>query len=203
MMYSLHEQKLAENPKPSVFVVDNFYNDPDMVRRFALSLDYEFSDYHRGRRTQDQYFIPETKEAFERIIGKRITAWGETYGMCGRFQYCTAEDALVYHADSQKWAGVVYLTPDAPYESGTSLLAHKKTGVRHCDHPDIMNVWAEAAPTGVHLDATPWEEIDKIANVYNRLVIWDGHCPHAASKYFGFTKETSRLFHLFFFDTEF
>jgi len=196
MMYSLHEQKLADNPKPSVFVVDNFYNDPDMVRRFALTLDFEFSDYHRGRRTQDQYFIPGTKEAFERIIGREITAWGETYGMCGRFQYCTCEDALVYHADSQKWAGVVYLTPDAPYECGTSLIAHKKTGIRHVDTIGSNVVWEKK-----HLDPTPWEKVDVVGNVYNRLVIWDAHCIHQASQYFGYDKDDSRLIHIFFFDT--
>jgi hypothetical protein len=195
-MYSLHEQKLADNPKPSVFVVDNFYNDPDMVRRFALTLDFEFSDYHRGRRTQDQYFIPGTKEAFERIIGREITAWGETYGMCGRFQYCTCEDALVYHADSQKWAGVVYLTPDAPYECGTSLIAHKKTGIRHVDTIGSNVVWEKK-----HLDPTPWEKVDVVGNVYNRLVIWDAHCIHQASQYFGYDKDDSRLIHIFFFDT--
>ncbi len=202
MRYQINGPQVNPKKQPTLWVIDNFYDNPDAIREFALIQNYEFSDYHRGRRTDHQFEIPGTKEAFESIMGMKITAWMETHGMCGRFQYCTCEDALVYHADSQKWAGVVYLTPDAPYESGTSLLAHKKTGIRHCDHPDIMNVWAEAAPTGVHLDATPWEEIDKIANVYNRLVIWDGHCPHAASKYFGFTKETSRLFHLFFFDTE-
>jgi hypothetical protein len=196
MMYSLHEQKLADNPKPSVFVVDNFYNDPDMVRRFALTLDFEFSDYHRGRRTQDQYFIPGTKEAFERIIGREITAWGETYGMCGRFQYCTCEDALVYHADSQKWAGAVYLTPDAPYECGTSLIAHKKTGIRHVDTIGSNVVWEKK-----HLDPTPWEKVDVVGNVYNRLVIWDAHCIHQASQYFGYDKDDSRLIHIFFFDT--
>jgi len=195
-MYSLHEQKLANNPKPSVFVVDNFYNDPDMVRRFALTLDFEFSDYHRGRRTQDQYFIPGTKEAFERIIGREITAWGETYGMCGRFQYCTCEDALVYHADSQKWAGAVYLTPDAPYECGTSLIAHKKTGIRHVDTIGSNVVWEKK-----HLDPTPWEKVDVVGNVYNRLVIWDAHCIHQASQYFGYDKDDSRLIHIFFFDT--
>ena len=200
MNFILKDAPINQNTDNKIWVVDNFYSSPDKIRNFALQQSFVESDYHRGKRTEHQ-FIPEgIKQSFENIMGKKITNWVETYGMCGRFQYCTAEDALVYHADSQKWAAVIYLTPDAPYDCGTSLIAHKKTGIRHCDHPNIMDVWADAAPTGSFLDGSPWEEVDVVGNVYNRLVIWDGHCPHTASKYFGFTKETSRLFHIFFFD---
>lgn len=193
---------VSANPKTTVIVCEDFYEDPHSVREYALSLDYEESDYHRGRRTHTPHIFPGTKEKIEQILGKKIICWTETYGMCGRFQYCTAEDALVYHSDLQQWAAVVYLTPDAPYETGTSLLSHKKTGARHSSDPRIAQAWDETAPTGLFLDGTPWNEIDKVGNVFNRLVIWDGHCPHTASKYFGFTKETSRLFHIFFFDAE-
>jgi len=193
---------ISQEPKTSLIVCEDFYEDPHAVREYALSLDFEESDYHRGRRTPQQHIFPGIKEKFEQLLGKKIIRWNETYGMCGRFQYCTAEDAIVYHGDAQQWAAVIYLTPDAPYETGTSLLVHKKTGTRHCSDPRIWDAWKDTAPTGLYLDGTPWDEIDKVGNVCNRLIIWDGHCPHAASKYFGFTKETARLFHIFFFDTD-
>ena len=193
---------ISQEPKTSLIVCEDFYEDPHAVREYALSLDFEESDYHRGRRTPQQHIFPGIKEKFEQLLGKKIIRWNETYGMCGRFQYCTAEDAIVYHGDAQQWAAVIYLTPDAPYETGTSLLVHKKTGTRHCSDPRIWDAWKDTAPTGLYLDGTPWDEIDKVGNVFNRLIIWDGHCPHAASKYFGFTKETARLFHIFFFDTD-
>ena len=197
MKYFLGDAKLNENPNPTLWVIDNFYEDPLAVRNFALTLDYHFSDYHRGRRTEHQYEIPGTKERFETIMGKRITNWTDAHGMCGRFQHCTCEDALVYHADAQTWAATVYLTPDAPYECGTSLLAHKETRIRHVSVEGSDIIWAKK-----HLDPTPWDHIDVVANVFNRLVIWDARCPHAASKYFGYDKYDSRLFHMFFFDTE-
>jgi len=197
MKYFLGDAKLNENPSPTLWVIDNFYDDPLAIRNFALTLDYHFSDYHRGRRTEHQYEIPGTKERFEEITGKKVTKWMETHGMCGRFQHCTCEDALVYHADAQTWAATIYLTPDAPYECGTSLLAHKETRIRHVDVPDSDVIWSKQ-----HLDPTPWDHIDVVANVFNRLVIWDAKCPHAASKYFGYDKYDSRLFHMFFFDAE-
>ncbi len=181
-------------------VIDNFYEDPLAIREYALSLDYNFNPGHRGRRTSDQYIVDGTKEAFEKIMGISITNWTETYSECGKFQHCTCEDNLVYHSDHQKWAATIYLTPNAPYECGTSLLAHKKTGVRHCNDPRMKDVWVDTAPTGNYCDGSKWDCIDVVANVFNRLVIWDASCPHTASKYFGFTKEDSRLFHMFFFD---
>jgi hypothetical protein len=42
--------------------------------------------------------------------------------------------------------------------------------------------------------------LSNIANVYNRLVLFDSKNIHAAINYFGDTKENSRFFHLFFFD---
>lgn len=196
---------INQNFNGTVWVIDNFYRDPHAIRNYALEQEYAkggFGQGYMGFRTYEQFIVEGTKEAFENIIGKKITSWTDTHTICGRFQYCTADDHLVYHADEQKYAAAVYLTPDAPYCSGTSLLAHKRTKMRHSTELGSNDVWCESAPTGSFTDSTQWEEIDVIANVFNRLVIWDGHCPHSASRYFGFTKETARLFHIFFFDVE-
>jgi hypothetical protein len=61
-------------------------------------------------------------------------------------------------------------------------------------------MWSDPNTYDIHLDPSPWERIDVAANVFNRLVIWNAHCPHAAGEYFGETLDTSRLIHLFFFD---
>jgi hypothetical protein len=178
-----------------IFVVDNFYSDPYSVRDFALT--QQFNDdlrYYKGKRTSEQFFVPGTKKAFESIIGKKITAW-EEYGMNGVFQTCNAEDPLVYHTDLQEWAGMVYLTPNAPFECGTSMYAHKETKVRHTSDPGI-----DIAFDGGFYDSTKFELVDVVGNVFNRLVIFNGKCIHAASKYFGKNLEDSRLFHMFFFD---
>jgi hypothetical protein len=178
-----------------IFVVDNFYSDPHAVREFAIQ--QEFHDdlrYYKGRRTHEQFYVPGTKKSFENIIGQPINIW-EQYDMCGVFQSCNPEDALVYHTDLQEWAGMVYLTPDAPFQCGTSMYAHKETKVRHTSDPGY-----ETAFDGGYYDKTKFELVDVIGNVFNRLVIFNGKCIHAASEYFGQTVEDSRLFHMFFFD---
>lgn len=53
---------------------------------------------------------------------------------------------------------------------------------------------------GGFYDPTKWELVDRIGNVYNRLVIWDGSLVHAANCYFGQGLSDGRLFQMFFFD---
>jgi hypothetical protein len=182
---------------PSFVVVDNFYENPDDVRAFALSRTFQnHPDYHKGRRTDECYRFPGLKERFEQLIGRKITNW-DTYGTNGCFQHCIAGDQLVYHHDSQRYAGVLYLTPDAPPQTGTSLYRSKYTKKMKVSPAEHGNVFKNG-----FLDETEFELVDVVGNVYNRLILFDAHMIHAASKYFGTTKENSRLFQLFFFDLE-
>ena len=188
--------------KPTSWVVDNFYEDPDKVREFALRQDYHIGGLGRGylgNRTHEQFLFPGLKEKFEEIIGQKITKWKD-HGMNGRFQYCWSGQPIVYHCDHQKWGGMIYLTPDAPFECGTTLYAHKKTRARTYNDSGYDASW-QGIPGDYHLDGTPFEPVDVLGNVYNRLVIFDASCIHSASEYFGTIKENCRLWQMFFFDT--
>lgn len=186
---------LNPNPDKRIFVVDNFYSDPYEVRDYALQQEFiEDLRYYKGKRTEEKFFVPGTKKTFEEIIGQKINVWDE-YGMNGVFQTCNPQDPLVYHTDHQQWAGMIYLTPNAPFQAGTSMYAHKETKARHVSDPEI-----ESAFDGGFYDGTKFELVDSIGNVFNRLVIFNGKCIHSASQYFGQTLEDSRLFHMFFFD---
>ena len=187
---------INRHPQKTVWVVDNFYADPYAVRDYALRQEFKPEiEYFKGSRSVEQFFIPGTKEAFERIMGIKIREW-ETHGMCGRFQFCTSEDPIVYHNDGQTWAAMLYLNPDAPYSTGTSLYAHKNGARRTSD----FNFSDDQIYSGGFYDRTKFELVDSIGNVFNRLFIFDAQNIHAASEYFGQTKEDSRLFHIFFFD---
>ena len=194
-MIKIVPSTINRQPNKTVWVVDNFYSDPYAVREYALKQEFKPEiEYFKGSRSLDQYFVPGTKEAFERIMGIKIREW-ESHGMCGRFQYCTAQDPLVYHNDGQTWAAMIYLNPDAPYCTGTSLYASKNGARRTTDANFDNTIYA-----GGFYDETKFELVDSIGNVFNRLFIFDAQNIHAASKYFGQTKEDSRLFHIFFFD---
>jgi tetratricopeptide (TPR) repeat protein len=185
------------------WIVDNFYESPDEVRKFALRQEYIEGGFGRGfigRRTEKQFLFQGLKERFESIMGRKITEW-ESHGMNGRFQVAWSGEPLVYHCDSQKWGGMVYLTPNAPYQCGTTLYAHKRTRARTYFDSGWDISWKDI-PGDPHLDGTPFEPVDVLGNVYNRLVIFDASAIHSASQYFGTIKENARLWQMFFFDTE-
>ena len=111
--------------------------------------------------------------------------------------------------DTQSYAAVVYLTPDAPPECGTTFYKSRANGLREAPTKEIAkqldktaeDLNAEIFSAGFY-DKTRFETVDVIGNVFNRLVIRDAKLIHAASEYFGSNLQNSRLFHMFFFDTE-
>ena len=96
---------------------------------------------------------------------------------------------------------MLYLTPNAPYECGTTLYAHKRNRARSYYDEGWNEAWTNI-PGDCHLDGTHFEPVDVMGNVYNRLVIFDASCIHSASQYFGTVIDNSRLWQMFFFDTE-
>jgi len=206
MIYISNEVKqnvlIKENLNGSAWIVDNFYENPNEIRKFALDQEFVEGGFGRGfigRRTEKQFLFAGIKQSFEKIMGKRITKWNE-HSMNGRFQITWSGEPLVYHCDSQQWGGMLYLTPDAPYQCGTTLYAHKQTRARTYHEEGWDAAWKDI-PGDPHLDGTAWEPVDVLGNVYNRLVIFDASCIHSASEYFGTVKENARLWQMFFFDT--
>jgi len=183
--------------KTSVIIIDDFYIKPDEVRKFALSQKFDVKGNFPGFRTRE--FLTESckniiQESVKPFTGKFI---GFSKQYSGSFQIATAKDRTWIHADhGNKWAGVCYLTPNAPHTAGTGLFRHKQTGA--------SSVFEVPKGTNIQgLDYTKWDLIDVIGNKYNRLVMYRGDLFHASLDYFGESNEDGRLFQLFFFDTEY
>lgn len=191
------------NPRlsPSVVVVDNFYDSPDIIRRFALQHNfYENPDNYKGVRTKERHAPKELKAAFEKLIGQSITESWEAHQYNGCFQATSAENQQVYHCDGNTWAGVIYLTPDAPLNSGTRTHRSKATGMT--DALTASSAQKEITFSSGFYDSTKFDILDNIGNVYNRLVLFKSTKIHSAGDYFGMNMMDGRLVHLFFFDTE-
>lgn len=185
------------NSVPSFVVVDNIYNDPDSVRKFALSCEFNnHINYHKGKRTDQAYRFTGLKERIEGILGKEIDNWDNKYeAINGCFQYCIGGDQEVYHHDEQQYAGIIYLTPNAPVQSGTCFYRSNHTKKMKVLTQEYDTVFSKG-----HLDNTEFEMVDRVGNVYNRMVIFDAKLIHSATNYFGNKKDNGRLFQLFFFD---
>ena len=187
------------NCNPGILVIDNFLKNPDEHRQYALGLEYE-KKYSVGLRSKTPNNHPSYKRAFEKLLQKRIHNWDNSVNGC--YQWCQPKDILVYHVDSQMYAGALYLNPDAPLNSGTSFWKSKTTGLCEFlrkDEPEFGDL--TFGKRNEHLkDSSQWELVDQVANRYNRLVLWNGRKIHSATGYFGDSLDNARLFQVFFFD---
>jgi hypothetical protein len=183
--------------RTDVIITDNFYSNPDQVRNFALSQEFTVRGNFPGWRTQS--FIDQgTKDAIQTILWNaagEITEWNIADGLTGSFEVATAADRSWIHTDHfNTWAGVLYLTPDAPLSGGTGLFKHKATGATRA---------SEITEPYEAQDMTKWELVDRIANKYNRLAMYRSDMFHTSLDYFGKDKNDGRLFQLFFITTQY
>ena len=190
----------------STIIIDNFYIDPYETRDYALSLEFDVQGNYPGNRTKS-IFNQSVYDVIQNAVfnaGGNITRW-DMDQYTGSFQYTTAKDRSWIHADqTTTWAGVCYLTPNAPLSAGTGLFRHKETGLESAPRKsdgtydyDLLNK--------VNMDSqdmTKWEMTDRLANKFNRLVLYRGDFFHMSLDYFGQNKYDGRLFQTFFFDTE-
>ena len=201
---------------PSVVIVDDFLRKPDEVRKIALAQEYD-SDlrFFKGQRTHERFLWPNLREEFGRLLGRPVTEW-LGHGANGIFQQTSNSDPLVWHHDTQGYAGAIYLTPDAPLGTGTSFWRDRTYGCRRRpSHPLEQSRLGSAAA----VDAAEkvvydryniehgenWELVESVAGLYNRLVIWDASLIHSATSYTDFSERSAtstRLVQLFFFDAE-
>lgn len=199
---------------PHLVSVDNFFKNPDRIRAVALAQEYqENSQYYKGLRSTQRFLWPHMREELGRLLGTPVTRWLD-HNANGVFQQTSHHDPLVWHHDSQSYAAAVYLTPDAPPQSGTSFWRDRTHGCRRMPaHPferarlsddhdvDAANATVYSEYNIEHGDN--WELIESIAGLYNRLVVWDAALFHSATTYEGFSDEgiaPTRLVQLFFFD---
>jgi hypothetical protein len=181
--------------------IADFYSNPDEVRKYILTQDFDLRGNYPGFRT-DSYLddsIKNTIQEFIRPFAGEVTWWGDNAS--GAFQYTTANDRSWIHADQTDWAGVLYLTPNAPLSAGTGLFKSKDTQKRGWNRKD-PNEEPLSEHSADYYDMTKWELVDRIGNVYNRLILYRGDLFHTSLDYFGREKEDGRLFQTFFFNTE-
>jgi hypothetical protein len=183
--------------RTNVIITDDFYSNPYQVREFALSQEFSVTGNYPGARTKS-FLSQDVKDTIQSIVfnaGGEVTNWNHTDGFTGSFQLTTAADRSWIHTDhNNTWAGVCYLTPDAPISGGTGLFLHKRTGARY-EHQLTDEYESQ--------DMTRWEMVDRIGNVFNRLVMYRSDIFHSSLDYFGKNYQDGRLFQLFFFDTQF
>ena len=123
--------------RTNLIIVDDFYNNVDEVRKFALSQPFDVKGNYPGVRT-GCLINDSTRENIQKIVephGGKIVDWLESDEYTGSFQMATSRERTWVHSDNVNnsyvhdspnyWGGVLYLNPDAPLEGGTSFYRSK------------------------------------------------------------------------------
>jgi hypothetical protein len=197
-------------PSCSLIVIDNFYNNAMETRNYILTQDFKVRGNYPGQRTHSfaTEHLKNTIQNYVMPFGGKITDFpmpNETNklenNICnGSFQYTTSRDRSWVHIDGfNNWAGVLYLTQDAPLSSGTAFYKFKDGATCKRDM-DILNNETDTYKSSQ--DLTKWEQIDTVGNVFNRLVLFNANRYHMSLDYFGNSLNDGRLFQVFFFSTE-
>ena len=170
--------------------MDDFLDDPDGIRKFVLNSKIPFDrvGYFTGKRTSPVDNIDYQNmiiEKLERVLPFKIKMWPLSFS----FQLCLDRDETHLHLDPSDWTGVLYLTPNAPIDSGTLLFKEDVELKKKLREDDVDG------EVRAHVTST-------LGNVYNRLVLLRGkEIPHRSNiPGFGDCLENGRLTQVFFFD---
>lgn len=197
-----------------VTILENFYEDPDVVRTFALNQKYQFRHQMKeakyvfpGSRSKDLSTI--NKPLFEKVSQKIISLFHNHendymgWTIATSFQSVSEEYGRgVIHTDQNTvFAAVLYLTPDAPLNGGTSLFKPNKSFDEEKYQWYLKENDKRFAEGKIVMDTSyhnMFDEIVRINNVYNTLILYEGRHYHAANEFFGKTLKDSRLAQVFF-----
>jgi len=199
-----------------VIVVDNFYQNPNDVRDFALKQEYK--SFYELEPTPKEYTFPGSRtEDLAKINPSLYASFFEKasslyhnfrydevkFKLSSNFQYVTKEFGKgVIHQDNKViFAGVIYLTPDPKKNSGTSLFTknHKFNQQRYNSCVESNNAKFRKGSfipdTSYH---EMFDEIVKVNNQFNTLIMYEGDIFHCANEFFGEKLDNSRLAQVFF-----
>jgi hypothetical protein len=113
-----------------------------------------------------------------------------------------AESGPRPHTDSRKlcrYAAVIYLTPEPDPDGGTSFYRLRypngALGGNICSPPHA-NLREALGVKSLPLEA--WQEETRVANKFNRMLLYRANMVHSASSYFGFDHLEKRMTAVFF-----
>jgi len=196
-----------------ITVVENFYENPDEIRKFALSQEYkhcfEIKDYpftFPGSRTEDLSVIH--PELFQKVCHKLTSLFHNFEHDVLRWQISTCfqsvtkdfERGVIHHDENTVFAGVLYLNPKSSKNSGTTLYKVGKS-FDPSKYEAALKANDDRFKKNQPVDTTyhqMFEEIVNVQNIYNSLIVYEGHHHHSANEFFGDTLENSRLAQVFF-----
>ena len=210
------------NVKFNPTVVDNFFVNPDEIRNFGLSLSKKSSDggHWPGQRSEELHNIDYD---FNNCLILKIlsthfdlryteVSWEKSNVTFQTIKsYDDDKDSLknvgwVHQDDTNQLVGLVYLTPEADLNSGTSIYKLKpeeeKSYLRYGANVEKRTFYKsgkikkEDYIEALEMHNNRFVETLRVQNLYNRLITYDSDHFHKANSYV--TGKEDRLTLVFF-----
>lgn len=194
-----------------ITIVDDFFEDPDSIRAQALSLKF----YDKCNAPGSRAICPENiakitiKKIFALLLDMNKHIVEADLDL--HFQLTKKDFERGWaHSDAYKtyFAGVIYLTPNAPLSGGTVM--YKPVGnkldfnlftslqtVKENMYTGKINDLEQFNKAREKNNSLFYKTIE-VSNIYNRLVMYPANEFHSENELFGSTKEDSRLTLIFF-----
>jgi hypothetical protein len=200
--------------KISYLIIDDFYDDPHMVRNAAMHADYEpriGEVYYPGDNSVRALEIDGLNDVVSRLVQEPVMRTPHT-AHC-RFRMAMAgaeaEASLRMHVDGANyWSGIVYLSLPEHCRGGTEFYRHKELDSDHAplyDREvtqfgyDSCALFTQDLTKKDSNDASKWEHLFTVPMRFNRCVLFRPWFWHTPSESFGDRPENARLIQLFFF----
>jgi hypothetical protein len=144
-----------------VVVIDNFYENPEMIRELAFKSSYTSSTKVRYGapifRNEQNFDTTHLVEFFQGIIKDQFDDWHEIDSMSVMFNATktgvTPTTSHNIHIDGSLYGNIVYLNDDVDCVGGTSWWKHISSGLESC--PTIANQKLAIEDEKILLDIMP------------------------------------------------
>lgn len=199
-------------------IVDNFYENPDSIREFALSLEYKSSTDGSwpGVRTNElceidsNFFDLFCKKLFSLYydlnyheISWHVSSCFQLIETFSKEENNIKNEGWIHSDVDSIFAGVIYLNPNPKPNWGTSIYKLKSGEINDClqtqrmlNYKNSPNFNLKAYEKQLRFNNDKFIETVKIENVYNRLITYEAKEYHGVPSYY--TESEPRLTQVFF-----
>lgn len=197
-----------------ILTLENFYSDPDSLRKKALTFSFTRAASHLpAQRSTHTLIPPEMKQIVSSLLGVNLEERPSSVNGC--FQLMLKSDlkhSYVHSDHNASWATIVYLSPLGPSlseaEAGTSFYQHRLTGLSRfpseesskklLENLDITFPELKAILKADSTQIKKWEQTDQIGFHFNRFLLYDAKLFHKNGATWGTHLKSGRLTHNFF-----
>ena len=196
----------------SIIIIDEFYNDPYIIREQALNSDYHLpkcsESYPNGNGpwpgcvSKNRVFPSNLDKTISNILGKHVRSdniRGGYFRISNQTdivdQYCHIDsDPLI--SGKRQYQAVVYLNPPEQSISkiGTNFYKHKRTNANR-----ILSISDNGIIQHDFYNSTAWNLDCSISLVWNRMVLFDSSIFHSYGELFGTELYNARCTQIFSF----